>query len=285
MKPILIIGATGMLGKPVAKELQSVFNIRVLVRDVEKAEKIFNQNNCEFIEGNIFDDNALEKGIKECQGIHINLSGEIEQKAVEFIVTKAKNKGIERITYISGMSVSPETIWFPVQKRKYYAEQAIISNGIPYTIFCPTWFMESLPKYIKVDKAYIFGEQRNPYHFIAAEDYAKMVLTAYQKDEAINKRFIIHGKEGFLFKQAVEMYIKELHPKIKSVTQMPYFFAKLIGNLTGKKEMKDTATLMQFFEKVGELGNPKETYKLLGEPQINLENWIEKRKKAVANNV
>ena len=131
----------------------------------------------------------------------------------------------------------------------------------------------------KGNKAFVFGKQPNLYHFIAADDYAKMVLNAYQKDEAKNKRFIVHGKEGFLFKQAIEMYIKEVHPHIKSVTQMPYFFAKLIGSLIkSKKIMKNTAGLMQFFEKTGELGNPKETYDILGEPQINLEMWIEKQK-------
>lgn len=278
MKTILIIGATGILGKPVAKELHSEFKIRLLVRDIKKAREIFGES-YEYIEGELFDGNSLEKAMEDCYGVHINLSGEIEQKGTETIVEYAKKKNVQRITYISGTSVDSKTIWFPVQKRKYNAEQAIIKSGIPYTIFCPTWFMESLPKYVKGNKAYVFGKQPNLYHFIAADDYSKMVLTAYRKDEAKNKRFIVHGKEAYLFKQAIEMYIKEVHPHIKSATQMPYFLAKLIGSLIkGKKAMKNTAGLMQFFEKTGELGNPEETYNILGEPKISLEMWIEKQK-------
>lgn len=277
MDTILIIGATGMLGEPVAKRLQSNFKIRLLVRDIEKSKNIFG-NDYEYIVGDIFNNDSLEKAMDNCYGVHINLSGEIEQTGTEAIVEMAKRKNIQRITYISGTSVCKDTIWFPLEKRKYYAEQAIISSGIPYTIFCPTWFMESLPKYVKGNKAFVFGKQPNQYHFIAAEDYAKMVLTAYQKDEAKNKRFIVHGKEGFLFKQALEMLIKEKHPSIKLVSVMPFLMAKLVAFLGGKKEMKDVVELMQFFEKVGEKGNPKETYEILGMPEISLEKWIMKQK-------
>jgi uncharacterized protein YbjT (DUF2867 family) len=277
MKTILVIGATGMLGEPVAKRLQSNFKIRLLVRDIEKSKNIFG-NGYDHIVGDIFNNDSLEKAMDNCYGVHINLSGEIEQIGTEAIVKMAKRKNIQRITYISGTSVCKDTIWFPLEKRKYYAEQAIISSGIPYTIFCPTWFMESLPKYIKSNKAFIFGKQPNLYHFIAAEDYAKMVLTSYQKDEAKNKRFIVHGKEGFLFKQALEIYIREIHPSIKSVSVIPYLIAKLIAVITSKKEMKEVVDLMQFFEKVGELGNPQETYKILGIPEINLEKWIKEQK-------
>ncbi|OFX31588.1 MAG: hypothetical protein A2X08_10005 [Bacteroidetes bacterium GWA2_32_17] len=277
METILVIGATGMLGEPVAKRLQGNFKIRLFVRDIEKSKKIFG-NDYDYIIGDIFNNDSLEKAMNNCYGVHINLSGEIEQAGTEIIVEMAKRKNIQRITYISGTSVCKDTIWFPLEKRKYYAEHAIISSGIPYTIFCPTWFMESLPKYVKGNKAFVFGKQPNLYHFIAVDDYAKMVLTAYQKDEAKNKRFIVHGKEGILFKQALEMYVRERNPSIKSVSVMPYLMAKLVAVIANKREMKEVAALMQFFEKVRELGNPQETYKILGIPEISLEKWIKKQK-------
>ncbi len=75
-------------------------------------------------------------------------------------------------------SVCRDTICFPLGKRKYYAGQAIIGSGIPHTIFCPTRFMEVLPKYVQKNKAFVFGKQPNLYHFIAADDYARMVSIA-----------------------------------------------------------------------------------------------------------
>lgn len=277
-KTILIIGATGTIGKPVAKTLNKNFKVRLLVRNKSTASQQFGDE-YEYVEGDLFDESVLKTALSGCYGVHVNLSGEIEQIGTELIVKHAKNVDIKHITYISGTSVCEKTSWFPLEKRKLYAEKAIVASDIPYTIFCPTWFMESLPRFVKSPKAYIFGKQPNKYHFIAAQDYAKMVLIAYQNEKAINQRFILHGKEGFYFKEALEMYCKVIHPEIKSVSTIPYLMAKIIATLKNKPEMRETAEFMSFFENTGELGNPSETYKLFGEPETTLEKWIEIQKK------
>jgi uncharacterized protein YbjT (DUF2867 family) len=86
---------------------------------------------------------------------------------------------LQRITYISGTSVAEENTWVPLIKRKFLAEKAIRNSGVAYCIFCPTWFMEVLPKYIRGNRAFVFGKQPNPYHLIAADDYARMVAASY----------------------------------------------------------------------------------------------------------
>ena len=53
----------------------------------------------------------------------------------------------------------------------------------------------------------MFGRQPNPYHLVAANDYARMVAASYGIDEARTKRFIIHKPEGILFHDAVRRYI------------------------------------------------------------------------------
>ena len=172
---ILIIGATGLLGAPVAQKLQEAgCQVRLLARDVDKARKLFP---CEFeiIQGDLNNIPGLERAMQACTGVHINLSGEQELSGVETIVSTAKRTGIKRITYISGTSVAKENTRVPVIKRKFLAEEAIRDSGLSYTIFCPTWFMEIIPRYIRDGKAVVFGKQPNLYHFIAADDYAGMV--------------------------------------------------------------------------------------------------------------
>ena len=169
-KRILVIGATGLLGQPVAKKLQeSGFTVRIMVRDIEIASKRFSDG-FELVRGDITDNHSLENATRNCFGVHINLSGEIEQVGVERVAAVGAKQKLQRITYISGTSVSAENIWVPVIRRKFFAEQAIRESGVPYTIFCPTWFMEVLPKYIRGNRAFVFGKQPNPYHLIAAED-------------------------------------------------------------------------------------------------------------------
>ena len=59
-KTILVIGGTGMLGKPVAQQLKADgFNVRLLVRNPEKARKLLGDG-YEFIQGDV--DNVTSLG-------------------------------------------------------------------------------------------------------------------------------------------------------------------------------------------------------------------------------
>ncbi len=277
-KRILVVGATGMLGEPVARHLKGDgFQVRILARDRNKASKVFDES-YEIVDGDVMDEGSLEKSLDGCFGVHINLSGEIEQVGVETVVSVAPRKGVERITYISGTSVFEENTWFPQTKRKFLAEKTIRESGIPYSIFCPTWFMESLPKYVREGRAFVFGKQPNLYHFVAADDYARMVSTSYRLDNAVNKRFFIHGPEGMLFHDALRQYCKEFHPEIKKISTMPYWVANIIARIKGSKEMKFASEFMAFFEKVGEGGDPAEANRILGAPEITLDMWIKQRR-------
>lgn len=277
-KRILVIGATGLLGEPVAIHLkQSSFNVRLMVRDIETAWKRFGDD-FEIVKGDMNDTRRLEKAMDGCFGVHINLSGESEQLGVENISSVASRVKLQRITYISGTSVAEESTWVPMIKRKFFAEKAIRDSGVGYSIFCPTWFMEVLPKYVRENRAFVFGKQPNPYHLIAADDYARMVAVSYRLEAAINKRFIIHGPEGVLFHEAVKQYCNVFHPEIKKVSTMPYWLAAVIAAIKGPKEMKAASDFMAAFEKIGEKGDPTEANSILGAPEIRLEDWLKENK-------
>ncbi|MCF8240108.1 MAG: NAD(P)H-binding protein [Melioribacteraceae bacterium] len=278
---ILVIGATGMLGEPVAKRLhKDGFSVKVFTRKIERAKELFDDS-FDITEGDITDVPSIESALKGCSGIHINLSGVLEQVGVQNITAAAKNKNIEKISYVSGTSVAEETTWFPQTKRKYWSEDAIKRSGIPYTIFCPTWFMESIPKFVKDGKAYLFGRQPNRYHFIAADDFTRMVSVSYREEKASNKRLFIHGPEAWYFLDALKKYCELFHPEIKKINVIPYFIANFIAVIAKKEAMKNISNLMSFIEKAGERGNPAEANTILGAPEINLSDWMEKREKYV----
>jgi len=275
---ILVIGATGMLGEPVARCLkEDGFSVRIMARDIDKAREQFDES-FEIVKGEVMDADSIESALDGCFGVHVSLSGEIEQVGTENVASAASRKGLERITYISGTSVAEETAWFPQTKRKLLAEKAIRESGVPYYIFCPTWFMESLPKCVKGSKAFVFGKQPNLYHLVAASDYSRMVSNSYQLEELANKRLFIHGPEGFLFHDALRKYCSVFHPEITKISTMPYWLANIIATIGSKKEMKFASGFMAFFEKVGERGEPTEANQFLGAPKITLDEWLSQRK-------
>lgn len=262
------------MGEPVAEHLRkSGFSVRLMVRNVEQAARRFDDG-FEIVEGDVLDTWRLKAAAKNCFGVHINLSGEIEQAGVKNIAETAAKLKLQRITYISGTSVAEENTWVPTIRRKFFAEQAIRESGVPYCIFCPTWFMEVLPKYVRGRRTFVFGRQPNPYHLLAADDYARMVTASYGIETAVNKRFILHGSEGILFHDAVKRYCEVFHPNIRKVSTMPHWLATFIASTRGRQDMKFASDFMAAFEKIGERGDPKEANDLLGAPRIGLDDWL-----------
>lgn len=273
MATILIIGAAGKLGVPVAKELKKAFNVRVFDKDHEKLHKTFDES-YERVAGDIFNEKCLKDALQGCYGVHINLSGITEQSGTEAIVKACLQLNIGRITYLSSSSVDEKAIWSPHARYKFFAEKTIMHSGIPYSIFCTSWFMEVIPGFIKNSRAFVYGKQPFPYHFIATADYARMVLRAYQNEKAANKRFIIHGTDGYLFKNAVAQYCAIIHPGIKTVETIPYWKARIITLLNQNPNAAKMISIMHFFEKAREKGDPMEAYELLGTPEFTLAKWV-----------
>lgn len=277
-KTIVVIGGTGMLGQSVTRCLkEDGFGVRIMTRDRQKATQAFDDS-FEIIAGNPMDTHCLEEALQGCYGVHISLPSEVEQPVAETVAKVAARHSIERISYISGATVAEENRWFPVINRKFLAEQAIREAGIPYTIFCPTWFMESLPLFVVKGRASVLGKQPTPYHWVAAEDYARMVSTAFRLGAAANQRFIVHGPEAIRMDEALRRYCGVFHPEIKQVSTMPIWLVKLLAALTRDKGLKAAGEMMAYFDKVGEGSNPASLNGILDAPTTTLDIWLERRK-------
>jgi uncharacterized protein YbjT (DUF2867 family) len=224
------------------------------------------------------DASNLEKVMDGCYGVHISLPTEVEQQVAEAVAKVASRHGVERISYISGATVAEENRWFPMVDRKFLAEKAIREAGIPYTILCPTWVMESLALFVNQGQAAVFGKQPCPYHWVAAEDVSRMVSTAHGLEEEAIGRFIVHGPEAIRMDDALMRYCAVFHPDIKKVTRMPFWLVRLLATLTNNRELKGAGELISYFEKVGEGSNAPGVNDVLGVPTTTLGLWLQKRK-------
>jgi uncharacterized protein YbjT (DUF2867 family) len=281
-KTILVVGGTGLLGQPATHRLKEEgFQVRIMTRDPQKARALFD-NSFGIFAGDPTDASCLEEALQGCYGVHISLPTEVEQPAAEMIARLAPRLGVERISYISGATVAAENRWFPMVNRKFLAEKAIRESGIPYTIFCPTWIMESLPLFVVQGRASVLGKQPYPYHWVATEDVARMVSTSYMREEAANKRILVLGPEAIRMQEALRRYCAVFHPDIKTVTSMPFWLVRLLATLTRDHGLKAAGEMMAYFEKVGEGNPPTQAGPVVGAPTITLDTWLEKRNAARA---
>lgn len=273
-KRIVVLGGTGMLGAPVARHLgKAGFIVRIMARDVARARKMFD-GSFELVTGDVTDMRSLEEALRDSAGVHISVGGAVDQVSAENVASLASRLGLEYITYVSGSTVREENGWFPMTAQKLKAETAVAQANIPFTIFCPTWPMEQLPRFVVNGRATLIGDRPVSWHWFAADDLGRMVARAYQHPVAHGKRLYIHGPEPLTISAALERYCRALHPEIESVAMMPIDTARSTADSTGNEMLRFFTEMMAYFEKAGEPGNPTEANQLLGAPTTTVNAWI-----------
>jgi uncharacterized protein YbjT (DUF2867 family) len=277
-RQILVLGATGMLGQPVTHALvDRGHQVRILVRSPEKAQQMFG-NTVEIVEGNALNREHIQSAIAGCDAVHINLTQETELTATQQVIELAAGSPVQRLSYVSATTACEENRWFELVDVKMRSEAIIRRSGIPYSIFCPTWVMETLQNFIHGNRAVvIIGKNPPVLHFFAALDFGRMVAASYDDDRALGKRLFVHGPQGITLPEAMQRFINACYPQL-NLMQMKLWQARLIARLTGREPLAHACQLIAYFDKVGELGDPTEANALFGAPSITLDDWFKTAK-------
>jgi len=251
-KPILIVGGTGKLGAPVARALREAgHQVAILARDTKKAATLFPAG-FEIREGNVLSPESLRRALADCSGVYINLSGPFEQIGVEQVVAAAQAGGTGWIGYISGLTVRSGNSWSKFVRRKLLAETAIRESGIPWNIFRPTWFMEALADFVRGGRAYLIGYHPQELRWIAAVEYAALVVQVYGREETHNRCFRVQGPEALTMAAALARYCEAIHPGISRIRRIPFWLAGMRGWLPGGGETAEGVRFLKDFARMGE---------------------------------
>ncbi|MDP8228910.1 MAG: NAD(P)H-binding protein [Candidatus Electryoneaceae bacterium] len=281
IKRVLVIGGTGMLGRPVVERLaKEGFDVTVGTRFVGTVDRIFGEK-FPAVEIDLSDIVSVKKALENQDAVHLNFpSGPTfeacfrnESKGARAVSIAAADVTIKRISYLSGGTVHSKSKFHPV-KAKYFAEEAIRNSGIPFTIWRATWFMESLEMLHRGDGAIMPGKGKEEYHWLAADDLGKMIAAAFRTEEAVDKVFYPFGPEKLSFREALTTYSEISHPnaRIKSV---PLGLMSLMGLLPGRQELRFAAQLMKHFERTGEMGDPAEAIRIVGAASTTVTEFAE----------
>ena len=271
---ILVIGATGLLGKPVVERLiQDGQPVRILTRSPEEAKALFD-GTVEYAEGSASNIDDVRAAMAGCDAVHINLTPAVEYTATSHVIEVADGN-LRRLGYVSATTLSEELRWFHRVDVKMRTEELIRGSGLPYAIFCPTWVMETLQNFIRGKWALsVDGKSPPALHWFAAADFGRMVAASYEDDRALGKRLYIYGPEGVTIGEAMDRFAAACYPEAR-VIHMKVWQARLLAKLIRNAELAEVTELIDYLDTAGEHGEPALANELYGAPTITLDDWFE----------
>jgi len=240
---ILILGASGFLGREVTKLLLSEDQrVRLLVRTPAKAEDL-KQAGAEIMQGDLIDPPSLARA---CQGVDRVLAaahsllgkGRYKSEIVDDVghralIDAAKAAGVAHFVYMSMLGVSADHP-FDFARRKYSIEEYLKASGLSYTILRPSWYMEQNvhlfngKSILEKGKTSLLGKETKLRNFVAARDVAQFALRALLDPKLKNRTVDIGGPQNATNDQVALLYgkIAGVAPKISHI---PPFLAKAMS--------------------------------------------------------
>ena len=281
IKTILVVGATGRLGAPVAAELAKNFQVRALVRTPDKAKAMLPAN-VEIVKGDLQDLPSLRSALDGMDAIYINLATETvdlnlpfyeEREGVINLLTAAQSANVRYIAKIGALGAYPPALKalrsnIVPNMIRMEGQEAIAASGVPHTFFAPTHFMELLPTMISKHALQWIGNTSVKIYWISAADYAKQVVRAFKNFEAMPEHCPIQGPEGVTVRRALERFAKAYDPTLK-IRVAPLWVMRLIGLFNPK--MRFVAHLFAYFGNHEDPFFADQTWQELGRPTTTLE--------------
>jgi nucleoside-diphosphate-sugar epimerase len=283
MQKILFIGASGMLGKPVALELMRAgFEVTLFGRDKEKLLKLF--PNSKIAEGDVFDKSSLEAAMKGHEIVYLNLSiaqsskkndQQPEREGINNIIEAAKTSGIKRIAYLSSLIKKYQGMngfnWWAFD-IKQGAVDAIKKSGLNYSIFYPSTFMETFDRQmLQGGRLLLGGNSEAPMWFIAGKDYGIQVAWAMKKAGTDNQEYNIQGPDPFTFDEGAKVFCENYKVKKLSTMKTPLTPLKVLGFFN--QRMNYAHNICEALNKYPEKFESENAWADLGKPSITLAQY------------
>ena len=212
---ILVVGATGMLGREICRLLAAQGKpVRGLVRttsDPSTIEQLVSWG-VQTVQGNLCDRYSLDAA---CQGVTAliatasampncyepadNNLQQVDRDGLTNLMHAAKRADVHHIVFTS-FSGNID-LDFPLRNAKRRIEQRLKDCGLTFTILRPSYFMETwLSPAVGFDypnaKAQIFGAGENPLSWISLHDVAQFAVLSLEHPVARNVTLEIGGPEA-----------------------------------------------------------------------------------------
>lgn len=233
----------------------------------------------QYIDGDMRDEAQVRAALRGCAGVHISLQGRtpaefeaIEHQGTALVARLAAEQGVGRISYVSGALVCPEANSLPQQRANYHAEQAIRHSGVPYTIFKPTFFMETLPLNVQGSRATVIAGHSRPLRYVAASDFAALVARAFRTDAAAGQELFVYGPQALTPHEAMATYCRIAAPHAQ-IRATPLWMMHMINALFLGGALTPFLQLSALAQRMGEPEDPAETERILGVPTTTLAQW------------
>lgn len=217
--PVLVVGASGLLGgKVAARLLESGVSVRGMSRDPARLRAL-GALGAEVVQGDLLDPASLARAIAGASQIYSTANSfmgrgatsptRVDVPGYRNLLEAARAAGIARLVHTSSTHLHRE---LPVDffRVKVAVDELIQAGGVPWVLLRPTAFLEVWVGMLLADAragkpVRLFGDGRRVSNFVAVDDVASYAVKILADPAIVNEAIEVGGPSTLSQHQLVDL--------------------------------------------------------------------------------
>jgi uncharacterized protein YbjT (DUF2867 family) len=238
---LLIVGATGTLGRQIARHaLDKGYNVRCLVRNARKAA-FLKEWGAELVIGNLCKPETLPPALEGMEAIIDAASARANDaiKKVDWegkvnLIQAAQKTGVNRYIFFSILNAEkhPDV---PLMEIKHCTELFLAESGLNYTILRHSGFMQGLISQYAVpildNQAVWITGASSAIAYMDTQDMAKFAIRALEVPETQNQTYPVVGTKAWTAEEIIQL-CEKLSDKTAKISRIPLGMLRFLRGFT-----------------------------------------------------
>lgn len=235
MKNILVIGASGFVGKHLVRALLADgYAVRCLARTPAKVNGLATAGG-EIVQGDISDPPSMQRALASVQAAYISIHTlspqraapagqgfmDIEMQGLRNIVSACRMHGVRRLVYLTSLGNVPgaRSEW---ARERWKAEQFLLNSGLDVTVIQPGQIVgvggngfDMMAGQAKRSLTLILGSGKRKWHNIAIDDLVYYLVGVLNDPRTYGQSYAVGGDDVLTYDQMVDVAAEVLgrrHP-------------------------------------------------------------------------
>lgn len=286
---ILVVGATGLLGRQVTRALVARGHaVRAVVRDPAKADL----RGVEVVRGDLRDPGSLAAAVRGASQLFTTANSfagtgassptRVDVPGYRALVAAARAAGVDRIVHVSAHGLSPDSVvdYFRV---KYEVEQVVREGGVPWVVLRPSAFMDIWADVYagsvrKNGTATVFGSGNARANYIAVADVAEFAVRVLERPEIRNEVLLLGGPSTLSALDLVERVARRASRPVR-IRHVPMPVLRFMPRLVRPfNEMAARLMSLGYWSAIADrrLDEWTAAAERLGHQPMTVEEWLER---------
>ncbi|MDC3037060.1 NAD(P)H-binding protein [Prochlorococcus sp. AH-716-O22] len=290
---ILLVGATGTLGRQIAKQaIEEGHEVRCFVRNPRKAS-FLQEWGCELTKGNLLNSGDIDYALQDIEVVVDSATGRPEDSKSIYetdwdgklnLFNACESKKIKRVIFLSILSTEKFRN-VPLMDVKYCTEKLLEKSNFDYTIFKCAAFMQGVISQFAIpvldSQAVWMSGTPTKIAYMNTQDMAKIIVSSINKPKSYKLSLPLVGPKAWDSDEVISLCEKYSNKKAKIFRVSPFLIKATQNVVSFFQDALNVSERLAFAEVTSsgvpldaDMSNTYEVLELKKEDSTSLESYI-----------